>query len=90
MFIFACFSAKSKGKVNEIKTDDTIVVMDTRNLKTSTSNLIVFSMEGAVHAYMSFGAFRETKISKQSALAVQQLYRDNQHQSTGMFRYALA
>jgi hypothetical protein len=47
-------------------------------------------MEGAVHAYMSFGAFNETKISKQSALAVQQLYRDNQHQSTGMFRYALA
>ena len=30
------------------------------------------------------------KISKQSALAVQQLFRDNQHQSTGMFKFALA
>ena len=90
MFIFACFSATSKGKVNEIKTDDTIVVMDTRNLKASTSSLIVFSMEGAVHAFMSFCVFNLTKISKQSALAVQQLFRDNQHQSTGKFRSALA
>ena len=47
--------------------------MDTRNLKASTSCLIVFSMEGAVHAFMSFCVFNLTKISKQSALAVQQL-----------------
>ena len=33
---------------------------------------------------------KESKISKQSALAVQQLFRDNQHQSTGKFRSALA
>ena len=33
---------------------------------------------------------KESKISKQSALAVQQLFRDNQHQSTGMFKFALA
>ena len=31
-----------------------------------------------------------TEISKQSALAVSQYLRDNQHQSTGMFKFALA
>jgi hypothetical protein len=34
--------------------------------------------------------FLSAKTSKQSALAVSQHLRDNQHQSTGMFRYALA
>jgi hypothetical protein len=32
----------------------------------------------------------KTKISKQSALAVHKHLRDNQHQSTGMFKFALA
>ena len=33
---------------------------------------------------------QKTKISKQSALAVSQPFRDNQLQFTGMFKYALA
>lgn len=32
----------------------------------------------------------ETKFSKQSALAVKHNFRDNQHQSTGMSKFALA
>ena len=32
----------------------------------------------------------KTKFSKQSALAVKQYFRDNQHQSTGMSKFALA
>ena len=37
-----------------------------------------------------FSHENETKFSKQSALAVQQFLSENQHQSTGMFKYALA
>lgn len=36
------------------------------------------------------GRREDLKISKQSALAVTQPFRDNQHQSTGKFKYALA
>lgn len=39
---------------------------------------------------LNFSCLNVTKFSKQSALAVSQYLRDNQQQSTGKFKFALA